>query len=472
MDNDGEDDLKSANNLPPLISVVVPVFNNEAYVERALESVFEQGYENLEIIAIDDGSTDRTAEILAKFSQCIKVIRQSNAGSAVARNVGLREATGVFVAFLDADDWFLPEKFHRQAEILQANPRLGAVHSGWKIADSEGTTIKDVQPWTFAPRLDLHTWLTRKPIKLGAMLFRRDWLSKVNGFDPELRQSQDVDLMLRLSLAGCLFGWLKDFTLCYRHHQASTIRSNSLDQVKYGTMVLDKFYANPKVPLTIKRRERSVRYYSSLWLAWHLFHTGNADAVGHQLAQPRKYSRFEFRRTAHDWLYHFAKWTTTAGADVERVREMIPTFMSLGDIETPDRGELAAELNWWLTVWWPYIQQHETEARHNLTSTSTQNPQLLLRRIAYYLRTSAVPVRVEAFDRFWYDAFAVGVFQSSDQHQAIGLYLSLCGRALHSGDIRTFLKALLRVLQYGRRPATWLSAFRSVRSRWYLAFLC
>lgn len=462
MTHHRDGDWKTNNADSGDISVVIPVFNNAEFVEQALQSVFDQNHCRTEIIVVDDGSTDQTSEILAKYSERIKVIRQSNAGSAVARNVGLQEATHDYVAFLDADDWFLPDKLCKQAKILNGNPRIGAVHSGWKTADAEGTITREVQPWINAPRLNLDTWLMRKPVALGAMLFRRHWLQDVGGFDPELRMSQDVDLMLRLSLAGCRFEWQRASTLCYRHHTTSTIHSDGVGQVKYATMVLDKFYANRLVPAPVKRKERLVRYYSYTWLAWHLFNTGNANAVAGQLQRTLPYSRYDFRRTVHDWLYHLTEWTAPQDADFEDLREIIPRLVAIGDEAPSVPPNLADQLDWWLTVWWHYLQQNDAEASRRLHANPTPAP--LLDQINFYLRTGISPAHPDAVDRFCQDALAAGQITSTDRYKATELYVTLCGRALYAGDLRIACQSLLRALRYGWHPKAWLPAFRSAQA--------
>ncbi|WDQ17785.1 glycosyltransferase family 2 protein [Rhodopirellula sp. P2] len=464
MANESEGGSESPRTSRPRISVVIPVFNNAAYIEQALQSVFDQNVGNTEIIVVDDGSTDETAEVLAKFSDRIGIIRQSNSGSAVARNVGLRETTGDYVAFLDADDWFLPGKFAHQTEILDANPDLGAVHSGWKITDKNGVVTKVIEPWIDAPELDLNTWLVFKPAKLGAMLFRRDWLQKVGGFDPELLQSQDVDLLLRLSLAGCTFQWQKSPTLCYRRHRFSIIRRNGLGQVKYATMVLDKFYSNPLVPSEIKRHERSVRYYSSMWLAWHLFHIENVTAATNQLQQTRSHSKGDLRRTAHDCLYHFTSWTQSAGSDPEDVRSMIDPLGTLGDENSSDPAELTTSLHWWLSVWWHYLSENSPNAASQLQHAPPLDPDQLLKQVGFYLRTGTVPAPVQTIDRFWNDAMATGCFKSTEQHRVTELYVTLCGRALYSGDLRIAWRALLRTIRFGWHPKAWPGIVRTIKS--------
>ncbi|MCP5094639.1 MAG: glycosyltransferase, partial [Chloroflexi bacterium] len=209
---------------PPSVSVIVPTYNNAHFIAETLHSLFAQTFTDVEIIVIDDGSTDDTAIVLTAFLNRIKIVLQDNAGPAAARNHGLQLAQGEFVLFLDADDLLLPNTLAEQVAILKERPFLGATHSGWQIMDETGHVIKTVEPWHDAPQLDLLTWLQWKPVRLGATLFRRAWLEQVNGFDPTLRQAEDVDLMLRLSLAGCQIKWLPRPTMQYRHHAQSTIR--------------------------------------------------------------------------------------------------------------------------------------------------------------------------------------------------------------------------------------------------------
>ena len=107
-----------------LISCIVPVFNGERYLKEALDSILAQTYRPLEIIVSDDGSTDGTASVVAGYGECVKYLWQANAGEAAARNLGLSAAGGHFLAFLDADDLWHPEKLTRQMACFQARPEL------------------------------------------------------------------------------------------------------------------------------------------------------------------------------------------------------------------------------------------------------------------------------------------------------------------------------------------------------------
>src|SRR5512143_4014499 len=115
----------------PLVSVVMPVYNGARYLRQALESALNQTYRPLEIIVVDDGSTDETSAILAEFGSRIRAIRQKNPGSAAARNAALQAAHGEIIAFLDADDLWLPQKLEVQVAYLRAHPDVELVATRW-----------------------------------------------------------------------------------------------------------------------------------------------------------------------------------------------------------------------------------------------------------------------------------------------------------------------------------------------------
>ena len=110
---------------PVLVSVVTPAFNVGWCVGRAIDSVLGQSLRELEIIVVNDGSTDDTRDVLAAYGDSIRAIDQANGGMSAARNTGIRAARGAFIAFLDADDWWLPEKLARQIDLMQRRPDVG-----------------------------------------------------------------------------------------------------------------------------------------------------------------------------------------------------------------------------------------------------------------------------------------------------------------------------------------------------------
>jgi glycosyltransferase involved in cell wall biosynthesis/capsular polysaccharide biosynthesis protein len=298
----------------PLVSVIIPVYNSVKYIQKAIDSVLSQTYGNYEIIVVDDGSTDETRQELRPYQNKIRYVFQENQGSAAARNTGIKLANGNLVAFLDSDDfWSMPEKLEKQVACFQNNPELGGLNTGWKIVDGTGQHLKTVQPWHKAPQLDLETWLKKKCVRTSAMMFRKEWLEKVGGFDPELRQSHDVDLILRLSLAGCETDWLKEETVCYRQHDSNTTK-DSLKQGRYIQAVLDKFFARQDIPDAIGQQERQIRYHTLVWIAWYQYNAGNLEEMAKFLQQSLDFSPYLRVENITHWLNSFRRFSEERGS--------------------------------------------------------------------------------------------------------------------------------------------------------------
>src|SRR3989441_12309052 len=113
---------------PPYVSVVIPVYNGERYLADAIQSVRDQTYQNFEVIVVDDGSTDGSAEVAQSFGEAIRYVHQANGGVCKARNTGMAVARGGYLAFLDQDDLWLPDKLATQVAYLDSHPEVGAVY--------------------------------------------------------------------------------------------------------------------------------------------------------------------------------------------------------------------------------------------------------------------------------------------------------------------------------------------------------
>jgi glycosyltransferase involved in cell wall biosynthesis len=182
----------------PRVSVIIPTYNRGWIVKEAIESVLAQDYRDFELIVVDDGSTDNTDDILNSYRGDIMVFRQENQGVSAARNRGLAEASGRFIAFLDSDDLWLPQKLFRQVEFFNKNPDA-------QICQTEETWIRKgvrvnpkkrhKKPWgmIFEPSLALCL------VSPSAVMIRRSLLEKVGGFDETLPACEDYDLWLRTS---------------------------------------------------------------------------------------------------------------------------------------------------------------------------------------------------------------------------------------------------------------------------------
>ena len=150
------------------VSVIIPTYNCDRYIDQAIASVLEQTYTDYELIIVDDGSTDDTAQVIKSYGDRINYIYQANQGVAQARNRGLAAAQGQYIAFLDQDDVFLPNKLGEQVSCFELHSDAGIIHSGWQRVNCGGEILGKVEPWHQAPTLDMEQWLWWKPVLLSA----------------------------------------------------------------------------------------------------------------------------------------------------------------------------------------------------------------------------------------------------------------------------------------------------------------
>jgi glycosyltransferase involved in cell wall biosynthesis len=179
------------------ISAIIPAYNAELYIAKAIESCLSQTYAPHEIIVIDDASTDGTAAIAESFPPPVRVIRLAeNMGVAVARNRGVAASTGDWIAFLDADDWFLPEKLERQRHCALESPQAMLIYTDYQIIGSGGSHSRGRFFW---PHELWPLLRCRNGLNLCSVLLRRDAFDSVGGFNSDYRTAQDWDLWLRLA---------------------------------------------------------------------------------------------------------------------------------------------------------------------------------------------------------------------------------------------------------------------------------
>ncbi|WP_375341514.1 glycosyltransferase family 2 protein [Planktothricoides raciborskii] len=296
----------------PEVSVIIPAYNGSRYIQQAIESVFTQTYPNWELIIVDDGSTDNTQQVVQQYGQKLRYFYQENQGVAAARNRGILEAQGELIAFLDQDDWFLPDKLTQQVAGFQQHHSLGIVHSGWQIVNETGGAISDIALWHSLPDLSLADWLLWKPVFLGAMLFDRNWLEFAGGFNCRYHQAPDVDLVLRLALMGCEAAWVRQTTVCYRQHQGNASLNTPL-QVKECQMVLERMLARPNLPDEIRALEHRARYNNLVWSAWRLYWTGHLAEMAKYLEKSLSMTSFSRTETVLNWVEYFQKYSREYG---------------------------------------------------------------------------------------------------------------------------------------------------------------
>ena len=183
-----------------IVSVIIPVFNRENLVSSAIESVLAQTYDSIEIILINDGSTDKSLSILKKYEEKfphkIKVLDQDNQGQAKARNTGITNSSGGFIAFLDSDDIWLPTKLEEQ--LKHFTDRVGLVYSGIEIIDDSGVVLKRERANERLQGLIFPELLVENRMTGGSVVVSREALNKVGYFDPSFQAAENWDLWLRI----------------------------------------------------------------------------------------------------------------------------------------------------------------------------------------------------------------------------------------------------------------------------------
>lgn len=232
----------------PRVSVVIPTYNRAIFIAECLDSVLAQTYRDFEVIVVDDGSTDNTDEVLKPYLGSIRLIKQGNSGSAAARNNGIGEAKGEYIAFQDSDDIWMPDKLEKQMIYLEENPHFDLIcgngisfGKGEKAGrlvvrkkrlhaiEKEGVTLRNTY---MKGCLFPSTWVVKKKV-----------MEKLGGFDSSLPVSMDWDFDLRFLLKGYKAAFVNDVFFRRRKHPGN-VSSIKERQLLHIIRITDKLLSN------------------------------------------------------------------------------------------------------------------------------------------------------------------------------------------------------------------------------------
>ncbi|MEL6495212.1 MAG: glycosyltransferase [Cyanobacteria bacterium J06623_7] len=216
--------------MTPLVSVIIPCFNAEAWVAEAIDSVLEQTYQSLEIIVIDDGSSDRSLSIIQSYGAAVRWRSISNQGANHARNLGFSLARGKYIQYLDADDYLLPKKIAQQVKYLEkSNHNQDFVYSDWRYQhhlEHQEPTLGAIRKCGDKTDFLWSLLANDRWSNLAPMLFTRSILAKVS-WDTTLPAAQDRDYLISLLLAGGQGGYWPGCQAIYRLHGATSVSTSS-----------------------------------------------------------------------------------------------------------------------------------------------------------------------------------------------------------------------------------------------------
>lgn len=230
----------------PLVSVIIPAFNQGRYLGEAIDSALVQTHREIEVVVVDDGSTDETPDVVcARRDIRLRYVYQENRGLSAARNTGIRETSGEWLSFLDADDVFLTEKVSMLMSEVDQHPEAGLVAGQAIPIDESGRPVGRI--FDHGPPSPPQGWLLGNPLHVGSVILSRTWQGVAGSFDESLRSYEDWDLWLRLALAGCPMRWAPKPVSLYRFHGSQMIRDGR-QMTEANLAVLDKFFGQPSVP--------------------------------------------------------------------------------------------------------------------------------------------------------------------------------------------------------------------------------
>lgn len=295
-----------------LVSVIIPAYNCAKYIDEAVNSVLSQTYPYLEIIVVNDGSTDNTLQIIEKFKDRITIINQAQSGVACARNTGIKSANGDYIAFIDADDYWFKEKIQLQVSYLEKHGDMSAVYSAWKTWTPQNGEFP--QAFSLAPVItnsdidqENSGWVYDKLlfdciIHTSSLLAKKSVLDKIGYFDNDLKIGEDYDLWLRLSRVTKIDKLSTALSL-YRINPESITNKTPLN-INYELVVLEQAidrwgYNNPDgttvSPKKIKKNLADVCFT----FAYQHYHFGNFDIAINALIHSLGYNLFN----TSSWQY-------------------------------------------------------------------------------------------------------------------------------------------------------------------------
>ena len=296
------------------VSVVVPTYNRSDILCDALNSVYAQTWRPIEVIVVDDGSTDETREVVSEWGQAvlardgfdIRYVRQANLGGNAARNEGITEARNGFVAFLDSDDCWLPDKLDKQMAVFCTDNRIGGVYCGVRHVDAgTGETTEPAERSYPSGQLLRQLLVKDVTAPTSTYVVKNEAFQKVGCFDTELQARQDWDMWIRLATEYHI-GCVPEPLVEYRHHAGPRTNSNPSKEILAYGRIMDKYAELRKAQPWGVRRAAEGAYFRRMGRVH--FHQSISTAKALQY----------YLRSLVAWPFTFDTWAALGGVAMPR----------------------------------------------------------------------------------------------------------------------------------------------------------
>jgi glycosyltransferase involved in cell wall biosynthesis len=255
------------------VSVVIPTYNSARFVTSAIESVLAQTFKDFEILVIDDGSTDNTSEVLERYNSPVRYFYKPNGGVSSARNYGIENACGKYIAFLDAVDLWMPEKLEKQIALLEADQEVGLCYAATEKVDENLQLVGYINANAYQDYCEaLLMNLNIVSGSCSSAIIRRDIALQTEGFDPQFSTCADWEYWLRLSLLT-KFAPVSEYLVKYRT-VAGSMSSNPYVSKRDTLGVLNKFFGLPDLPEKYKKLKNKALSNNLMVVSGEFLHNG------------------------------------------------------------------------------------------------------------------------------------------------------------------------------------------------------
>lgn len=282
----------------PAVSVIIPAYNCAAYLPTAIESVLAQTFRDREIVVVDDGSTDDTPAVVAPYLSRIHYIRQANKGLPGARNAGIQSSTAEFIALLDADDSWLPDKLQRQMPLFR-DPEVGIVYTDFSVRYADGRLLASYladRPLASEGYV-VDNYLRSRFLFPSSMVLRRTAMEACGLFDEEMIASEDIELFARICLRWKVAR--VDLPLMIRTESTHNITANSGRMNDYTILAFEKILARePALPASTRNTLHRELGRQHWWRGYARFHAGQAAEARKDLLRAVRFDAAHLRPSA------------------------------------------------------------------------------------------------------------------------------------------------------------------------------